>query len=167
MAFNIHPKQITEHSNVNKRYRGLVNIPENPFLCWIFEASNSLFHIWWVLCSKILLKRPLKHLSLSLQLLQYLLSPQSLSLKTLRRTPLSPFFENLLFFFFVSPPPPDKTSSRFSDLPSQRSLPQPPFSTLLLLQPPFLFHSFCRHLFCPTPSAALKSEVDSLWPLRM
>ena len=73
LTFNIHPKQITEHSNANKRYRGLINVPGNPFLCWIFEASNSLFHILWVLCSKILLKRSWKHLSLSLQLLQYFL----------------------------------------------------------------------------------------------
>ena len=33
MAFNIHPKQITEHSNGNKRYRGLINVPGDPFLC--------------------------------------------------------------------------------------------------------------------------------------
>ena len=53
------------------------------------------------------------------------------------------------------------------------------FSTALLLQPPFLLHSFCSHLFClrdlpsesssmcQSPTVASKSEVDSLWPLRM
>ena len=48
------------------------------------------------------------------------------------------------------------------------------FLFLLLFPPPFsvsricLFNDLCcNHLFCPTPSSASKSEVDSLWPLRM
>ena len=53
------------------------------------------------------------------------------------------------------------------------------FFAPLLLQPPFLLHSFCSHLFClrdlpsesssmcQSPTVASKSEVDSLWPLRM
>ena len=41
------------------------------------------------------------------------------------------------------------------------------FSTPLLLQPPFSVLLLLQPLFCPTPFAASKSEVDSLWPLRM
>ena len=50
----------------------------------------------------------------------------------------------------------------------------PPFSSvsrICLLNDLYCSHIFChlfsRHLFCPTPSTASKSEVDSLWPLRM
>ena len=48
-----------------------------------------------------------------------------------------------------------------SDLSSQWSLLQPPFFVL-----PPCSHLFCD-LFCPTPSATSKSEVDSLWLLKM
>ena len=102
------------------------------------------------------------------------LSLQKLSEKLLRsfsrKPPLFPGFSSLLFFF-VFP---------FSilDLPSQRSLPQPPFlcptfsaatfSSLSsvppngLRDPPSESSSTCQ-----SPIAASKSEVDSLWPLRM
>ena len=82
---------------------------------------------------------------------------------------LFPFFLYFLLFFpsvfsaFFSFPP-----FLFSDLPSQRSLLQPPFP------PPFLPHSFCLQdplpessSMCQSPTATSKSEVDSLWPLRM
>ena len=92
-------------------------------------------------------------------------STNTLSLKTLRKTPQflhnavhSPFQKTssrFSFFFFLlylfslsenllcsftmlSPLPFRKTSSSFPDLPFQQSLPQPHFSTPLLLQPPFL-----------------------------
>ena len=53
------------------------------------------------------------------------------------------------------------------------------FSSTLLLQPLFLPHSFCSHLFClrdppsessstcQSPTATTKSEVDFLWSLTM
>ena len=135
MTFNIHPKQITEHSNVNKRYRGLINVPGNPFLYWIFEASNSLFPLSWVLCSQILLKWSWKK------------TPHSLYSSS-NISSLPPFFPCI------------------SDLPLQWSLLQPHFLPPFwppLLQPFFLL----QPLFLSNPSAATKSEVDSLWPLRM
>ena len=40
------------------------------------------------------------------------------------------------------------------------------FSATSSVSPP-CSHLSGRHLFCPIPLAASKSEVDSLWPLRM
>ena len=195
VTFIIHPKQINEYSNVNKRYRGLINVPRNPFLCWIFEASNSPFHISWVLCSKVLLKRPWKHLTLStgspkishaaplFSFSYFFLSFRHLKLNsslTTKKLSLSQFAapekrvpKSLVILSFS----PICLLPIFSDLPFQRFLPQPPF----------LQHSFCSHFpslssvfldglldslpgsssTCQSPTAASKSEVDSLWPLKM
>ena len=147
VAFIIHPKQINEYSNIDKRYRGLINIPGNPFLCWIFEASNSLFHISWVLCSnpsqttiETLLtlstaspiSSPLLSFSESLPLSNLTLLSFSLQLKI--------SFPILSSFWFVFPTIP--TAATFS------------IFVPLLLQPPFMSLSPCSHLFCFTPSAA-------------
>ena len=98
-------------------------------------------------------------------------SSYTLSLKTPRKLLRSSDLPLLLFFENLLPFPSSFSSSLLciSDLPFQWSL----------LQPPFLPHSFCSHLFCPRDpppessstcqslTAASKSEVDSLWPLRM
>ena len=86
-----------------------------------------------------------------------------------------PFFRkppSLSFFFFLLP-------SLYLGFAFSMISAATTFFASLLLQPPFLPHSFYNHLFCPrdpppesssmcqSPTATSKSEVDSLWPLRM
>ena len=174
MAFNIHPKQITERSNVDKRYRGLINIPGNPFLCWIFEASNSLFHISWVLCS----------------------NPSQMTMETpltlSTASPISPLSLPQSLSLFSFPPSTTPRHLYCSCLPSQS---QNSHFLLFLFHLGFAFPTifaaitfFYSHIFlqppfaatqrpagplsessstCQSPTAASKSEVDFLWPLRM
>ena len=89
------------------------------------------------------------------------------------------FFLTPFFFFFPVSSSASHSSAHLQCCHLPRSL----------QQPPFLHHSFCSHLFCTTTMlspptaygtpfpesfstcqssiAASKSEVDSLWPLRM
>ena len=114
-------------------------------------------------------------------LASYCSSTHTISLKTPRKTPpffrfaSPPFFRKLpsfSFFFFLLP-------SLYLGFAFSMISAAATFSASLLLQPPFLSHSFYNHLFCPrdpppesssmcqSPTTTSKSEVDSLWPLRM
>ena len=195
VTFIIHPKQINEYSNIHKRCKRVIVIPESFFSSQasLAKLSNSA-----LLSSQLPpAVQPILFPSFSLRntplfftlfFLKTSLQPNSPS--SVLSSQKSPFFSlllklNYLPFLLQQPAkeclfstrplkinsPLFSFSSFFLDLPSQRSLLQPPFSL-----PPFLPHSFCshlschifgRHLFCPTPFAALKSEVDSLWALRM
>ena len=111
----------------------------------------------------------------------YCSSTHTISLKTPRKTPpffgfaFPPFFRkppSFSFFFFL-------LHSLYLGFAFSMISAATTFFASLLLQPPFLPHSFYSHLFCPwdpppesssmcqSPTTTSKSEVDSLWPLRM